>query len=152
MRLSMLGLLRAAYTVVAALVVIDRAPASASRRTSFPTSCTHRGGGHCRDPRPAARCARRPRSRLGRRALIRPVANPLGLAALTMMLAGIVAGSFRRSSSRSLLRPLAALAVAAAVVLAGEGATAVVAEGGRAPAAVTALVTVGVGLPSCRSW
>ena len=85
MRLSMLGLLRAAYTVVAALVVDRAAPPRRPVARSRPR--THRGGGHCRDPRPAARCARRPRSRLGRRA-VPPVANPLGLAALTMMLAG----------------------------------------------------------------
>lgn len=147
MRLSMLGLLRAAYTVVAALVITTVLPRLGVPSRFVPdlvligvvATAVIRGPLHGALVGLAAGWVVE---------LVPPVANPLGLAALTMMLAGIVAGSFRRSSSRSLLRPLAALAVAAAVVLAGEGATAVVAEGRvELTAAVTALgVTVGVGL------
>ncbi len=51
-----------------------------------------------------------------------------------MMVAGLVAGSFRRTSSRSRLRAPAALLAAAAVVLVGRLGSAVLAEGGVAPA------------------
>lgn len=62
--------------------------------------------------------------------LVPPVGSPLGLMALVTMLAGLVAGLFRRSSSRSWLRAPAALLCAASVVLAGRTASAVLAEGG----------------------
>jgi rod shape-determining protein MreD len=80
--------------------------------------------------------------------LVPPVAKPLGLAALSLMVAGIVAGSFRSSSSRSLLRPVAALGAAAVVVIAGEGASAVVAEGSVDLTATLSVlaVTVAVGV------
>lgn len=147
MRLSMLGLLRASYTVVAALVVTTVLPRLGVPSRFVPdlvligvvATAVIRGRVHGALVGLAAGWVVE---------LVPPVAKPLGLAALTLMVAGIVAGSFRRSSSRSFLRPLAALAVAAGVVLAGEGAAAVVAEGSvDVTAAVTALgVTVGVGL------
>jgi rod shape-determining protein MreD len=147
MRLSMLGLLRAAYTVVAALVITTVLPRLGVPSRFVPdlvligvvATAVIRGPMHGALVGLAAGWVLE---------LMPPVAKPLGLAALTMMLAGIVAGSFKRSSSRSLLRPLAALAVAAAVVLAGECATAVVAEGSvDLTAAVTVLgLTLGVGL------
>ncbi|MFM6847705.1 MAG: rod shape-determining protein MreD [Terrabacter sp.] len=62
--------------------------------------------------------------------LVPPVGSPLGLMPLVTMLAGLVAGLFRRSSSRSWLRAPAALVCSAAVVLAGRVASAVLAEGG----------------------
>ena len=147
MRLSMLGLLRAAYTIVAALVVTSLLPRLGVPSRFVPdlvligvvATAVIRGPVHGALVGLAAGWVVE---------LMPPVAMPLGLAALTMMLAGIVAGSFRRSSARSVLRPLAALAVAATVVLAGEGATAVVAGGSvDLTAAVTAFgLTVGVGL------
>lgn len=128
MRLSMLGLLRAAYTVVAALVVTTVLPRLGVPSRFVPdlvligvvATAVIRGRVHGALVGLAAGWVVE---------LVPPVAKPLGLAALTLMVAGIVAGSFRRSSSRSLLRPVAALAAAAAVVIAGEGASAVVAEG-----------------------
>ena len=146
MRLSMLGLLRALYTVVAALVVTTLLPRLGVPPRLVPdlvllgvvATAVIRGRVHGALAGLAAGWVVE---------LIPPVAKPLGLTALTLMVAGIVAGSFRRGSSRSPLRPLAALAVAAFVVLAGEGASAVLAEGSvDVIAAVTALaVTVGVG-------
>jgi rod shape-determining protein MreD len=66
------------------------------------------------------------------------------------MVAGAVAGGFHRVSSRSLLRPLAALVVALAVVTAGRAASAVVAEGSfaldEALTAMASTVAVGLGL------
>ncbi|HKX68097.1 MAG TPA: rod shape-determining protein MreD [Intrasporangium sp.] len=147
MRLSMLGLLRAAYTIVAALVVTTLLPRLGVPSRFVPdlvligvvATAVIRGPVHGALVGLAAGWVVE---------LMPPVAMPLGLAALTMMLAGIVAGSFRRSSARSVLRPLAALAVAATVVLAGEGATAVVAGGSvDLTASFTALgLTVGVAL------
>jgi rod shape-determining protein MreD len=62
--------------------------------------------------------------------LVPPVGSPLGLVPLVTMLAGLVAGLFRRSSSRSWLRAPAALLCAAAVALAGRVGSAVLADGG----------------------
>lgn len=61
--------------------------------------------------------------------LIPPVDSPMGLTAMVMMAGGALAGTFARPSSRSLLRPLAALVVGATVVLALRLAAAVVADG-----------------------
>jgi rod shape-determining protein MreD len=66
--------------------------------------------------------------------LVPPVGAPLGLTPLIVMAAGAVAGAFRQPSSRSRLRPLAALLAAVLVVVAARLASAVVAEGGFAPA------------------
>ena len=66
--------------------------------------------------------------------LVPPVGSPLGLMPLVTMLAGLVAGLFRRSSSRSWLRAPAALVCSGAVVLAGRAASAVLADGGVEPA------------------
>ena len=61
--------------------------------------------------------------------LVPPVGSPLGLTPLVMMVAGLVAGSFRRTSSRSRLRAPAALLAAAGVLLVGRLGSAVLAEG-----------------------
>jgi rod shape-determining protein MreD len=61
--------------------------------------------------------------------LVPPVGSPLGLTAFVMMVAGFVAGFFRRTSSRSRLRAPLALLVAGVVVLAGRLAAAVVGDG-----------------------
>nr|WP_255523864.1 rod shape-determining protein MreD [Terrabacter sp. MAHUQ-38] len=61
--------------------------------------------------------------------LVPPVGSPLGLAPLVMMVGGLVGGLFRRPASRSRLRAPAALLAAAGVVLVGRLASAVLAEG-----------------------
>lgn len=61
--------------------------------------------------------------------LVPPVGSPLGLTPLVIMLAGFVGGSFRRPSSRSPLRPPAALLAASGVVLVSRLASGVLAEG-----------------------
>jgi rod shape-determining protein MreD len=61
--------------------------------------------------------------------LVPPVGAPLGLTPLVMMLGGLVGGLFHRVSSRTLGRALLALAAAGAVVLLGRTASAIVAEG-----------------------
>lgn len=61
--------------------------------------------------------------------LVPPGGTPLGLTALVLMVAGLTAGFFRSPSSRSPLRPLAALFVAAVVVVAVHLAAAVLADG-----------------------
>jgi len=61
--------------------------------------------------------------------LIPPVGRPLGLVALTMMVGGAVAGAVPQRASRSLIRPLTALLLAALVVGAGRIASAIAAEG-----------------------
>lgn len=78
--------------------------------------------------------------------LIPPVGSPLGLTALVTMLGGAVAGSFRRASSRSVLRAPLALLAATVVVLAGRLAAAAVAEGSVEPVdrVGTLIATVGV--------
>jgi rod shape-determining protein MreD len=62
--------------------------------------------------------------------LIPPVGSPLGLTPLVMMLGGLVAGAFHRGSSRSLSRAVVALAAACLVVLGAGLVVAIVAEGG----------------------
>ena len=84
--------------------------------------------------------------------LIPPLGSPLGLAALVMMVGGAVAGSFRRPSSHSALRPLVALLAATVVVQAGRLASAAAAEGtvamGRQLGALVTTLAVGaVALP-----
>jgi rod shape-determining protein MreD len=61
--------------------------------------------------------------------LVPPVGSPIGLIPLVMMAGGLAGGFFRRPSSRSRLRAPAALLAAAGVVLAGRLASAVLAEG-----------------------
>ncbi len=61
--------------------------------------------------------------------LIPPVGHPLGLTPLVMMTGGALAGTFWRPSSRSALRPFAALLASTVVVLAVRLAAAVVADG-----------------------
>jgi len=61
--------------------------------------------------------------------MVPPVGSPIGLTPLVTMAAGLVAGLFRRSSSRSRLRAPAALLSAAVVVLVCRLASAVLAEG-----------------------
>ncbi|MDN5765925.1 MAG: rod shape-determining protein MreD [Humibacillus sp.] len=80
--------------------------------------------------------------------LIPPVGSPIGLTALVMMTGGAAAGAFRSPSSRSVLRPLAALLVATVVVQAGRLAAAALAEGSAAPAGQLGIVatTMVVGL------
>lgn len=147
MRLSLLGLLRVAYVLVAALAMTTLMPrlgiparfvpdlvligvvASAVLRGPVHGALVGLGTGWIVE-------------------LIPPIGRPLGLVALTLALAGVVAGSFRRTSSTSLVRPLGALLVAALVVLMGHAASAVVAEGSVDPAAAATLLvsTVAVGL------
>lgn len=61
--------------------------------------------------------------------LIPPGGRPLGLMALTFMLAGGAAGMLRTSSLQPMVRTTLALVVAGGVVLAGRVASVVVAEG-----------------------
>jgi len=79
--------------------------------------------------------------------LVPPVGSPLGLTPLVLMVAGLVAGLFRRTSSRSRLRAPAALLAATAVVLVGRVGSTVLAEGSveLADGLVRLLVTVAVG-------
>ncbi|MEO7752888.1 MAG: rod shape-determining protein MreD [Terracoccus sp.] len=65
--------------------------------------------------------------------LVPPVGDPIGLTPLVLMAGGLLAGSFRRTSSNSFLRALGALAAASVVVIAGRWAAAIVAEDGFAP-------------------
>ncbi len=147
MRLSLLGLLRVAYTLVSALVMTTLLPrlgvpvrlvpdlvligvvATAVLRGPVHGTLVGLGAGWVVE-------------------LIPPVGAPLGLVALTSALAGLVAGSFRRTSPSSVVRPLAALVVAGVVVLVGHAASAVVAEGSVDPvgAATVLASTVAVGV------
>ena len=61
--------------------------------------------------------------------LVPPVGSPLGLTPLVMMLGGLVGGLFHRVSSRTPGRALLALAAAGVFVLLGRSASAIVAEG-----------------------
>jgi len=61
--------------------------------------------------------------------LVPPGGTPLGLTALVLMAAGLAAGFFRSPSSRSPLRPLAALLVAALATMVAHVAAAVLADG-----------------------
>ena len=61
--------------------------------------------------------------------LVPPGGHPLGLTALVLMAAGLAAGFFRSPSSRSFLRPVSALVVAAVVVVAAHLGAAVLADG-----------------------
>ncbi|WP_256792374.1 rod shape-determining protein MreD [Terrabacter sp. Ter38] len=128
MRPSLLGLLRTAYVLVAALVVATLLPRLGAEPRWVPdlvlvgvvATAVLRGPVHG--------------ALVGLLAgwvveLVPPVGSPLGLTPLVMMLAGLVAGLFRRSSSRSPLRAPAALLAAAAVVLVGRLGSAVLSEG-----------------------
>jgi hypothetical protein len=80
--------------------------------------------------------------------LMPPAGTPLGLTPLVIMVAGLVSGLFQRPSSRSRLRAPAALLAAAGVVLVGRLASAVLAEGsvdlGDGAWRLTSTVAVGV--------
>jgi len=128
MRPTLLGLLRTAYVFVAALVVATLLPRLGAEPRWVPdlvlvgvvATAVLRGPVHG--------------ALVGLLAgwvveVVPPVGSPLGLTPLVMMLAGLVAGFFRRVSSRSPLRAPAALLTAAAVVLVGRLGSAVLAEG-----------------------
>ncbi|KRC89582.1 rod shape-determining protein MreD [Terrabacter sp. Root85] len=128
MRPTLLGVLRTAYVLVAALVVATLLPRLGAEPRWVPdlvlvgvvATAVLRGPVHG--------------ALVGLLAgwvveLVPPIGSPLGLAPLVMMLAGLVAGFFRRASSRSSLRAPAALLAAAAVVLVGRLGSAVLAEG-----------------------
>lgn len=128
MRPTLLGVLRAAYVLVAALLVATLLPRLGVPPRWVPdlvlvgvvATAVLRGPVHG--------------ALVGLLAgwvveLVPPAGNPLGLTALVMMVAGLVAGLFRRTSSRSRLRAPAALLAAAAVVLAGHVGSAVLADG-----------------------
>ncbi len=132
MRVTLLGLGRTAYVVVAALLSATLLPRLGLRTDRVPdlvligvaASAVLRGPVHG--------------ALLGLAAgwvveLVPPVGDPIGLTPLVVMAGGLLAGAFRRTSSRSFLRPLAALAAASVVVLVGRWAAAIVAEGGFVP-------------------
>ena len=84
--------------------------------------------------------------------LIPPVGSPLGLTAVVTMAGGAVAGTFRRPSSRSPVRPMVALLAATVVVQAGHLASTLLAEGsvalGRQLGSLVSTLAVGaVALP-----
>jgi rod shape-determining protein MreD len=128
MRPTLLGVLRAAYVLVAALVVATLLPRLGAEPRWVPdlvlvgvvATAVIRGPVHG--------------ALVGLLAgwvveLVPPVGSPLGLTPLVMMVAGLVAGLFRRASSRSRLRAPAALLLAAVVVLAARLGSAVLGEG-----------------------
>lgn len=128
MRPTLLGVLRTAYVLVAALLVATVLPRLGVPAAAVPdlvlvgvvATAVLRGPVHG--------------ALVGLLAgwvveLVPPGGRPLGLTALGLMAAGLAAGSVRSPSSRSLLRPLGALLVAAAVVLAGHLAASVLADG-----------------------
>ena len=61
--------------------------------------------------------------------LVPPVGSPLGLTPLVLMLGGLAGGLFQRVSSRTLGRAMLALAAAGVVVLLGRYASTIAAEG-----------------------
>jgi LytS/YehU family sensor histidine kinase len=134
MRPTLLGVVRAAYVVVAALLTATSLPRLGVSPAWVPdlvlvgvvATAVLRGPVHG--------------ALVGLLAgwvveLVPPVGTPMGLVPLVTMAAGLVAGLFRRASSRSWLRPPAALLSAAGVALAGRMASAVLAEGSVEPAA-----------------
>jgi rod shape-determining protein MreD len=128
MRPTLLGVLRTAYVLVAALLVATLLPRLGAQPRWVPDLVLVAvvATGVLRGPVHGAL--------VGLLAgwvveLVPPVGSPLGLTPLVMMVAGLVAGSFRRTSSRSQLRAPAALLAAAGVVLVGRLGSAVLAEG-----------------------
>lgn len=128
MRPTLLGLLRTAYVLVAALLVSTVLPRLGVSSGTVPdlvlvgvvATAVLRGPVHG--------------ALVGLLAgwvveLVPPGGTPLGLTALVLMAAGLAAGFFRSPSSRSALRPVAALLVATAVVVAAHVAAAVLADG-----------------------
>ena len=129
----MLGLLRAAYVLVAALVTVTLLPrlgvplqwlpdlvliavvATAVLRGPLQGALVGIAAGWVVE-------------------LVPPVGSPMGLTPLILLAAGAVAGTFRSRSSRSALRPLVALLAACLVVLVGRAAAVVIAEGALTPA------------------
>jgi len=128
MRPTLLGVLRTAYVLVAALLVATLLPRLGAQPRWVPDLVLVAvvATGVLRGPVHGAL--------VGLLAgwvveLVPPVGSPLGLTPLVMMVAGLVAGSFRRTSSRSRLRAPAALLAAAGVLLVGRLGLAVLAEG-----------------------
>ena len=128
MRPTLLGVLRTAYVLVAALVVATLLPRLGAQPPCVPdlvlvgvvATAVLRGPVHG--------------ALVGLLAgwvveLVPPVGSPLGLTPLVMMVAGLVAGFFRSPSSRSRLRAPTALLTAAVVVLVARLGSAVLAEG-----------------------
>ncbi|HET9632830.1 MAG TPA: rod shape-determining protein MreD [Terrabacter sp.] len=128
MRPTLLGLLRTAYVLVAALLVATVLPRLGVAAALVPdlvlvgvvATAVLRGPVHG--------------ALVGLLAgwvveLVPPGGRPLGLTALVLMAAGLAAGLFRSPSSRSPLRPLAALLVAALATLVAHVAAAVLADG-----------------------
>lgn len=147
MRLSLLGLLRVAYVVTAALLMTTVLPRLGVPVPFVPdlvligvvSTAVLRGPVHGALVGLAAGWVLE---------LIPPVGAPMGLLAVTLMLAGAVAGSLRRTSAGSWLRPVVALVVAGVLVLTGRAASAVLAGGGLdlLAALATLTTTVGAGL------
>lgn len=146
-RLSLLGLLRSAGVVVAALVVATVLPRLGVPLRAVPdlvvvlvaASAVLRGPVHG--------------ALLGLAAgwvvdLVPPGGAPLGLTALLYAAAGAAAGTLRRPGRPGVLPPVLALALSAAVVEAGRLALAVLADGvlDVSTAATRVAVTVVVGL------
>jgi rod shape-determining protein MreD len=128
MRPTLLGVLRTAYVLVAALLVATLLPRLGAQPRWVPDLVLVAvvATGVLRGPVHGAL--------VGLLAgwvveLVPPVGSPLGLTPLVMMVAGLVAGSFRRTSSRSRLRAPAALLAAAGVLLVGRLGSAVLGEG-----------------------
>lgn len=128
MRPTLLGLLRTAYVVVSALLVATLLPRLGVPPGALPdlvlvgvvATAVLRGPVHGALTGLVAGWVVE---------LVPPVGHPLGLTALVLMLAGLAAGCFRNPASRSALRPVAALLVAALVGLAAHVAAAVLADG-----------------------
>ena len=128
MRPTLLGLLRAAYVVLAALATATLLPRLGVPDAWVPdlvllgvaSTAVLRGPLHG--------------ALVGLLAgwvveLVPPVGSPLGLTALVTAVGGLVAGLFHSPASRSGLRPLAALVAAAAVVGLARAVTTLLAEG-----------------------
>ena len=128
MRPTLLGLLRTAYVLVAALVVGDAAAATRCRAPVGARPRARRGRGDRRAPRSGARCPRGAAGRVGRRARATR-RQPARADTARHDARGARRGLLPRASSRSPLRAPAALLAAAAVVLVGRLGSAVLAEG-----------------------
>lgn len=128
MRVTLLGLVRTAYVVVAALLSATLLPRLGVPQEWVPdlvligvvATAVLRGPVHG--------------ALVGLVAgwvveLVPPVGSPLGLTPLVLMLGGLVGGLFQRVSSRTVGRAVVALAAAGVVVLLGRVSSAIVAEG-----------------------
>lgn len=153
MRPTLLGLLRAAYIVVAALLsstlltrlgvppawvpdlVLIGVVATAVRRGALHGALVGLAAGWVVE-------------------LVPPVGSPLGIGPLVMMLAGAAAGALHRVGSRSLVRPVAALVVSSVVMAVGRLAVAGMAEGSWSwrDAGGRLISTVAVGIVLLPVW